>query len=69
LAWDADDLTRTRDLHARDLNDKAAYLAAPTLAEHLGLWPTRQLHVPLPLHIVFLGFQVRARQSAWRWAW
>jgi len=56
--WDDDDLTRIRDLHTRSFSDKAEFLGAKHLAEYLGLGPIDQLHMPLPLHIVFIGFQV-----------
>ncbi|KAI8467147.1 MAG: hypothetical protein J3K34DRAFT_431559 [Monoraphidium minutum] len=57
LVWEDDELTRIRDLHARSFTDKGEYLAASSLADYLGLGAIDQLHVPLPLHIVFIGFQ------------
>jgi hypothetical protein len=59
LLWETDELVRIRQLHARSFGDKKEYLAARHLADYLGLAPVDQLHVPLPLHIVFLGFNVR----------
>jgi hypothetical protein len=59
LTWDDDELVRVRDLHARTFTDKAEYLSSRHLAGYLGLGPIEQMHLLLPLHIVFLGFQVR----------
>jgi hypothetical protein len=58
LIWESDELSRIRELHARSFADKAEYLAAKDLAGYLGLGRVEQLHMPLPLHIVFIGFQV-----------
>jgi hypothetical protein len=63
LLWESDELSRIRQLHAKDFSDRAEYQTSPSLAAYLGLGPVEQLHMPLPLHIVFLGFQVRRRLS------
>lgn len=60
LLWESDELTRIRQLHTKDFDDKTEYLQSPNLAEYLGLGPVDQIHLPLPLHIVFIGFQVGA---------
>lgn len=62
LVWEDDDLTRIRELHARSFSDKDEYLRSRNLAEYLGLGVVDQLHLPLPLHIVFIGFQVGGRR-------
>lgn len=50
-----------RQLHKRSFDDRAEYLAAPNLAQYLGLGPISDIHLPLPLHIVFIGFQASRR--------
>jgi hypothetical protein len=60
LVWEDDELTRIRELHARRFDDRQEYLNAKTLAQYLGLTPVEQLHMSVPLHIVFIGFMVRA---------
>jgi hypothetical protein len=66
LLWESDELTRIRQLHSRSFSDKAEFLKAPNLAAYLGLAPVDQIHLPLPLHIVFIGFQARAGPSLGR---
>lgn len=61
LVWDDDELSRIRELHAKSFTDKSEYLRSKNLAEYLGLAPVDQMHMPLPLHIVFIGFKVRAQ--------
>lgn len=63
LSWEDDDLQRIAELHSKDFSDKAKYLAAPNLADYLGLSAIEQVHLPLPLHLVFIGFMVRGRRS------
>mmetsp|Transcript_38308 Transcript_38308/g.85303 ORF Transcript_38308/g.85303 Transcript_38308/m.85303 type:complete len:1048 (+) Transcript_38308:131-3274(+) len=56
LAWDSDELTRIRQLHAKDFSDKQAFLDARNMADYLGLSPVEAMHMPVPLSIVFIGF-------------
>jgi hypothetical protein len=58
LQWDGDDLARARQLHAKNFGDKAQYLAAGSLADYLGLGRIEEVHLPLPLRILMIGFQV-----------
>ncbi|GBF97200.1 hypothetical protein Rsub_10061 [Raphidocelis subcapitata] len=57
LLWESDELTAVRQLHKRSFDDGPEYMAAPNLAAYLGLAPISDIHLPLPLHIVFIGFQ------------
>ncbi|GFH10603.1 uncharacterized protein HaLaN_05944, partial [Haematococcus lacustris] len=57
LAWDSDELTHVRLLHSKDFHDKKAFQAAPDVATYLGLPVVEALHMPVPLSIVFVGFQ------------
>ena len=56
LQWDDDDLLRVRDLHSRSFANQSEFLAAKNLADYLGLGEVEQVHLALPLHVVFVGF-------------
>ena len=56
MAWDNDELSRVRNLHARSFHDATSYADAPDLAAYLGLGQVEALHMPVPLNIVLVGF-------------
>ncbi|GFR52074.1 hypothetical protein Agub_g14597, partial [Astrephomene gubernaculifera] len=56
LSFDNPELSRLVNLHNKNFDDPKEFLASANLADYLGLRPISSLHLPVPLHVVLVGF-------------
>eukprot|EP00201_Polytomella_parva_P009127 CAMPEP_0175064242 /NCGR_PEP_ID=MMETSP0052_2-20121109/15210_1 /TAXON_ID=51329 ORGANISM="Polytomella parva, Strain SAG 63-3" /NCGR_SAMPLE_ID=MMETSP0052_2 /ASSEMBLY_ACC=CAM_ASM_000194 /LENGTH=448 /DNA_ID=CAMNT_0016330543 /DNA_START=24 /DNA_END=1367 /DNA_ORIENTATION=+ len=56
LSWDNDELSKVKNMFRRGFDDEQEFSSSGNLAAYLNLDPVEALHLPLPLSLLFIGF-------------